>query len=413
MTAARAAVWPPSRGWLAIGALFLNALVIQGMAIGGITMFDDRVIAALDTTRGALKFRDLIYISATALSCLAIGWIVERIGVRTTAVLGLLLMSAILAAYGQVGSVGAIYILHAALGFSFASTHVVVLMIVISRWFPPGDPQRGIALGIAIAGASLGAVVLSRVIAIGLAETDWHGVMQGLALLPLILILPTWLLIKPPNASEVDPWRVSLKAGVGSDSNAEPGFSFSAVATVRGLLLMASIIPVFYVSACIASHTVLMVRDRGLSDSASADALAALFLAGLIGKASSGFFLLRLSLTWVWVGFLLAIIAGSTLLVAGPADTFLAAIALCGFGWGGCLPLSNLRIADAYAGRGLARVLGVFVLCESIGSSAGAWLTGVMFDRWSGYQGPLIVNLVLLLAAAAALAVVRTPKASP
>jgi sugar phosphate permease len=199
-----------SKGWLAMVALFLNALVIQGMAIGGITMFDDRVIAALDTTRGALKFRDLIYIFATALSCLAIGWIVERIGVRVTAVLGLVLMSIILAAYGLVDSLLAIYVLHAALGFSFASTHVVVLMIVFSRWFPLGDARRGIALGIAIAGASLGAVVLSRVIALGLGAADWREVISGLALLPLILIVPTWLMVRPPHPVAADPWTMAI-----------------------------------------------------------------------------------------------------------------------------------------------------------------------------------------------------------
>lgn len=393
---------PFSRGWLAVGALFVNAFVIQGLAIGGITMFDDRVIAALETTRGALKFRDLIYIFATAASCLTIGWVVERIGVRLTAVIGLVVMSVILAAYGQVGSLATIYVLHGVLGFAFASTHVVVLMIVISRWFPAGDPRRGIALGVAIAGASLGAVVLARVIAFGLSITDWRGVMTGLAVLPLILIPLTWLLVRSPEPRAADPWGIVA----GRDGSAV-GFSFSSVMNAHGLILMASIIPAFYVSACAASHIVLMLRDQGASDVVAAGGVAAFFLAGLAGKASSGFFLLRISLGATWCGFLAAMMAGSTLLWAGPGAAFSVAVALIGFGWGGCLPLSNLRIAEIYPGAGLARVLGVFVMCESFGSAAGAWLTGVMFNSWGSYNGPLAINLALLIGAGVAFALLK------
>ena len=78
-------------------------------------------------------------------------------------------------------------------------------------------------------------------------------------------------------------------------------------------------------------------------------------------------------------------------------------LALIGLGWGGCFPLAQLRVAELYPGPGLARVLGVFVMCEAFGSASGPWLTGVLFDRFGSYHWPLIVNVVSLLGAGLAL----------
>lgn len=379
--------WQFSYGWIVVGVLFLTSVLIQGTALGGITMFDDRVLDALGVSRGALKFRDSIYIVSTALACLGIGWVCERIGIRAVMVIGLALLCVFFLGYSAVQSVYVIYILHALLGCAFATAHVVVTVIVFSRWFQGEDPRRGIALGISAAGASFGAVVLSQLIALGLGQLPWRELMVALIALPVLLMPVVWVLVRPPEPTAEDPWGIAVRR-----AGQQVGFSFSSVLNLDGALLLLSIVPIFYVSSCISSHVVLLLRDQGLSLSVAAGGVGSMYLFGLIGKGSSGFLLLRMRLGVAWAMFSVAALAGSVLLALFPSSAYSPAIALIGLGWGGCFPLAQLRIADQYPGPGLARVLGVFVLCDGVGAALGAWLPGFLFDGLGSYRVALMLN---------------------
>jgi MFS family permease len=378
-----------SYGWLLVALMFLNALLIQGTALGGIVMFDDKIIDALGVSRGVLKFRDFIYILATSSFAFAMAWICERIGIKTTIMLGLVGLSGVFIGYSMATNIATIYLLQVLLGFSFASIHVVVVMIVLTRWFPGNDPRRGIALGISVSGASFGAVVISQFTAILFGLFDWRTVFQVLAIGPLLLLPLVWLIVRPPREEGNSSWN--LQAG------GRFGFSFSMLCSRGAIMLMISIIPVFYVSACIGSHVVLMLRDQGLSVQVAATGVSAMFLSGLVGKFTSGFLLLRIRLFWAWLCLMMLMLAGSVLLVTVPTVTYIEALVLIGFGWGGCFPIAQLRIAEYFPGPALPRILGVFVLFESVGSAGGAWLTAVLFDMTGSYNLAFIMNTGLLV----------------
>lgn len=375
--------------WVIVGALFTAALLIQGTALGGITIFDDRILRDLDITRSTLKFRDLIYIFTASISCLFMARLCASIGARAVVAIGLVCFSVVMLGYSAATSVAMIYGAHALLGFAYACVHVVVLMVVITRWFPLGDPRRGIALGICVAGGSCGAIVTSQAIAALLAGLPWRQVFQVLALVPCAL-LPLTLLIRTPRDAAFGSW------GVGSGQSL--GFSFRMIATRPAMAMMLAIVPTFYVSSCAASHTALMLRGQGLNLAAAATGVGAMFSAALIGKFGSGFLLLRLRLQTAWLIAMGLMITGSTLLVVAPGSASLPALAIMGMGWGGCFPLAQLKIAEIFPGDALARVLGAFVVFESIGSAAGAWLTALMFDASGSYTLPFTVNIALLVA---------------
>src|SRR5580658_9030840 len=88
-----------SYAWLVVGALSLTSLVIQGIALGGITLFDRQLLAVLHISRGALKFRDSLFLLSAAGFCFVLGRICEAIGVRATMLLGLAVMTGIMLSY--------------------------------------------------------------------------------------------------------------------------------------------------------------------------------------------------------------------------------------------------------------------------------------------------------------------------
>lgn len=384
-----------ARGWVIVGVLFLCTLLVQGIALGGIVIFDDRVLEALGSSRSAFKFRDLLYLLSTSFSCLGMAWLVEKVGVRLVLSMGLVALSGVMLGYSVVASLAQLYLLQVLLGFAYACIHVVVLMIVVSRWFPGDDPRRGIAIGICVSGASCGAVVMAQV-ASGLlaALPSWRQVFPVMAVLPFFVLPLIWMAVATPNDEDRDNWRVSRDGAF--------GFSFQLFFRRSTAVIMAAVVPVFYVSACVASHAVLMLTDRGLSTAVAAGAVSMIFTFGLIGKFSSGFLLLRLSLDRAWLMMSAFMLAGSLLLFAFPAQAYLPGLALCGLGWGGCFPLAQLKIAAVYPGPALAQVLGLFVVFESFGSALGAWLTAVLYDGLGGYSVPFLINCVLLAVGIAA-----------
>jgi MFS family permease len=398
-----------SYAWLVIATLFCTSLIVQGIMLAGITVFDGHLLEALQVSRGALKLRDSIFLFSTAIACLLLGTICEWLGVRRTMVGGLLLLSASMLVYSTTPPLWGIYLLHAALGVSLATAHVVMIMIVLSTWFATEDPRRGIALGIAVAGASCGAVIMSQLIAAGLQAFPYPTVFRLLAAPGLLLVPVVALVVRPPRRDGPGAWNLARGRSAGE------GFrqALRTVATSRVAALLAiAVIPIFYVSACIAQHTVLLLRDQGLSLQAAAAGVGTMFVFGLVGKVGSGFVLLRLPLARTWLLFLALMFAGSLALWLFPRVAHGPAIALIGLGWGGCFPLTQLWIAARFPGPNLARVLGIFILLETFGSAAGAWLTGVMFDRTGSYALPLAVNAALL-AFSCAISLASPPPARP
>lgn len=379
---------PSRRVWLIVAVLFLCTMLVQGMALGGIVLFDDRVLGALGASRSAFKFRDLVYMLATSFSCLMMAWLTEKIGVRAVVTLGLVALSAVLMGYSAVTSLGQLYALQGLLGFAYACVHVVVLMIVLSRWFAVDDPRRGIAVGICVAGASCGAVLMAQVASALIAQMPWRQVFPILAALPFAVVPFVWLVIRTPDDGRGGDWLISREGTF--------GFSFRLFWRRSTAILMAALVPVFYVSACMAAHAVLMLRDKGLSTGVAAGAVSLIFSLGLVGKFGSGFLLLRLSLERAWLLMMGCMLAGSLLLAVFPEQAYMPGLALVGLGWGGCFPLAQLKIGAVYRGPALAQVLGLFVVFESFGSAAGAWLTALMYDAFGGYGVPFTLNCMLL-----------------
>ena len=382
-----------SYAWLVIATLFCTSLVVQGVMLAGITVFDGHLLEALQVSRGALKLRDSIFLFSTAISCLLLGTVCERLGVRRTMVAGLVILSLAMLVYSTTPPLWGIYLLHAVLGFSLATAHVVMIMIVLSTWFAIDDPRRGIALGIAVSGASCGAVVVSQLIAAGLAVFPYPVVFRMLAVPALLLIPLVLLVVRPPRRAGIAGWNLA-RAGTATE-----GLRQAIVTVARSrvaLLLLLAVVPIFYVSACIAQHTVLLLSDQGLSLQQAAGGVGTMFVFGLLGKFGSGFVLLRLPLARTWMLFLSLMFAGSVALWLFPRVAHTPSIALIGLGWGGCFPVTQLWIAASFPGPNLSRVLGLFILLETVGSAAGAWLTGLMFDSTGSYALPLAVNAGLL-----------------
>ncbi len=374
-------------GWINIGVLLLVMSVSHGIISAGIPVFDARILAELNISRGALKFRDFIQIISAGLSGLAIGYAVARIPPRWITVSGLLALAVALLGYGLAPNVATIYALHVLLGFCYASVHVVIVVIFVSQWF---TTHRGLAIGLALSGTSLGSAVFPQ---IGVALTsvlDWREAIKWLAVFPLAMA---------PIAAIALRSRLPSAAGHqdGSSESTSSAPSARAVDYRMVGVLGIAVFGVFYSASGFIAHTFLHLKDQGFNDQTAATGLTIVFIMGLIGKIAAGVAGDAWGTRPVWQGHQGILIASGVLLVTIQPAWFWIALVALGLGWAGCYTLTQVVLTDMFAGPSLGKLIGWFIVFEAVGAGSGSWLTGVLFDAFGSYSIPFMINTALLL----------------
>lgn len=71
------------------------------------------------------------------------------------------------------------------------------------------------------------------------------------------------------------------------------------------------------------------------------------------------------------------------------------AAALFGVGWGGASPLIPAITADYFGTNDLATKTGAFIVAANLGSAAGPWMGGFLFDLTNGYLWSLLLSAVM------------------
>src|SRR5690606_17607371 len=131
---------------------------------------------------------------------------------RPLMMLGALLLSGAYFLYSMVDDLGQIYGIHVLFASALATSGLVVNVILVSRWFVK---HRGLALGIALAGTSLGNGTLPPLNVALMAGVGWRQAMALNSLLPLLLLpiiffvvreRPSDMGLTPPT----DPGKVAM-----------------------------------------------------------------------------------------------------------------------------------------------------------------------------------------------------------
>jgi MFS family permease len=101
------------------------------------------------------------------------------------------------------------------------------------------------------------------------------------------------------------------------------------------------------------------------------------------------------------------------LLIKGPADNLLLWLhaSLFGLTWGARGPAITAKTADLFPGRRLGTILGVITIGSGIGSAAGAWMAGWIFDLSGSYHLAFMLSIAAYVCGAIAFWALRRPPA--
>lgn len=339
-----------------------------------------------------------------------VGPIVERFGLRVVIVGSCMAVGVGMLWFLFVNSLTMYYVAGSIMGIGMGGVFVGV-GIFVSRWF---YRNQGLALGIVLAGTSVGGFIFPIITAILIDAFDWRVAVAGISLGIWLVALPLYLWKAKENPSELDILPEAAKTSSdpeliqkirAADLNYE---LYDLLRHPMFWLASASIFLVALVDFGLLQHTMLYVeRDVGLDRNLAVLSLSAIFAVSLAGKLLAGWFYDRTSILGIRIWYLfMAVTVLLAFSVQGVLSLAVFAIAR-GIAHGGFVSEMMIMAKHCFGPRLMNRVGPIFYGFFVIGAAMGPMILSIMYDHFGGYTEGFVLFTGLGLLAAGLLLWVR------
>ena len=388
--------FPSKSNWRTPTIVLICAGLVVTLSMGlrhGFGLFLQPVTTDLGLTRQnfafALGIQNLMWGLAQPLT----GMIADRLGAGRVLVvgavlyvLGLVFMSVAHSAFGLSVSAGLL------IGLGLSGTTFSIVFGAVGRAVAPAFRPK--ALAIVGAAGSFGQFVMVPGTHTLIAGFGWATALLVLAVMAALMVPLASALAeyRAPNADANVPHQSIMQAL--REAFAHNGFK---------LLTLGYFVCGFQV-VFIGVHLPSYIIDKGLTAKHGMIALALIGLFNVIGSYSWGSMGAHyskknlLALIYLLRGF---VIAAFLLVPISPLSVYLFAASI-GLLWLGTVPLTSSVVAQIFGVKYLSMLSGFVFMSHQVGSFAGAWLGGYLFDKTGSYQMVWLISIALSVAAALA-----------
>lgn len=328
----------------------------------------------------------------TGLFGIFMGRLVDRISVRPIVFFGSLMICGSLFLLSRVESLWELYLLYGLLLGGLGNGSLFVpLMTNVGSWF---TRNRGLALGVVMAGQSLGGAVIPVVVRSLMAEMGWRDTYLVLGVAATLILIPVSLLIRiPPGLAQA-----RARAPVGTVDAG--GLSPRALTTILSVAIV-------FCCICMSIpiiHVFPMALEAGIAPEQAALVLGALMAVSMVGRVG----IARLADTIGGVRSLLLASGIQTVSIywfsqASGLEGLVAVAVIFAIGYGGVIPSYAIIIREKIPLGRVGRVTGTVLFFANLGMALGGYLGGVIYVASGGYPaayavGALagVVNLILI-----------------
>nr|WP_269745564.1 MFS transporter [Sphingomonas sp. Y57] len=314
-----------------------------------------------------------------------VGYLADRFGARKILILshaGLALCFALYAAMRTLWHFHAVSILVPLLG---GGTLVISATKLLNEHF---GRHRGLALGLALAGSGVGALIVPLFATWLLQEFGWRAAFAGLALLPLLIAAPlVFLWVR-------DDIRTTGSGLIGAEpAKAVPGLRFAeALQDYRFWIIAISFVGASGAYVGVVSSLVPILVARAFTPLAAASMMSLFGLSMLIGRLVTGIMLDRL---WApLVALILCLPASLSLLLWDAADGRMIAVLvfLIGLASGSEYDLSAFLVSRYFGLRDYGKIYAAIFAAFAIGGVAASQLYGWAFELWGSYHWGIMAS---------------------
>lgn len=384
------------KGWpIVLGASFSVGSGAAILPTYSLSILSSPMGAEMGWSRAEIGMAASFLAGGFALFSPLLGRMVDRYSIRLVAVPSMILYALALAGIALAdGGVWQLYLAYAAIAVLGGGTTVVCYSRPVARAF---HAQRGLALGLTMAGASVVAVVLPFVLGAVSLHYGWRAAWALLsiwAVLPLPVVLLVFKAgLAPAPGEEPRPDVAMAPPRRGAAYARLPKFWLLALATGLMAIPMGGILP----------HLVPMLTDSGLSRESALHGASILSFGSLCGRLFIGPLLDRLHPPVVAATVLALSAVGCVILAADPVQsTAFLALFLIGLSIGAEGEMIGFFTAYYFGIKAYSEILGWLFSCLSIGLVLGPLVAGAMLATL-GSVTIMLYQFAVFFAAAAAI----------
>ncbi len=393
-----------NRWWIVVAAVF-GLLVGNGpvMQFTFGTMLT-AITREFGWSRGSVSSAMVAGVWMTGLVTPFVGRLVDRFGIRVVTLPLIAAFSVATAAVALVpASLTAFAGLYILMGIAAAGQTPLVYAKAIAARF---DAERGLALGIAMAGVGAGAALLPQFAQFLVTHYGWRAAYVGLGALTFAFAFPAVALAvgRPVGDPETD--RVAAEKLQGLTG-------LEAIQTPHFWILAISFFLVSGSAGGVITHLVPLLTDRGLTPTIAAQLLGAAGMAMIAGRVAAGLLLDRIHAPYVAAAFFMTPLMGIvTLLLTRRPEAAAIGTVLVGLGLGAEVDMIAFLLSRYLGLRCFGEIYGYFFAIFILGAGAGPFALGLWFDKTGSYR-LMLAFFIFALAFASLLMLTLGPYAYP
>jgi MFS family permease len=270
------------RGWFVVAALFVVLLLVVGSAYGTIGVFVPALLKAFpDWNRAKVSVLPSVMAFSAGVTVVPVGWLLDRVEARVVMTLGAISAGSAFLIASRSQSFAPLIGAYLLLGVGLSAATLGPTAFVVANWF---DARRGLAMGIAFAGTSAGAVTMTLLSNYMIQGWGWRAAYATLAVPIIFLAVPLIALVvrsRPPGAE---------KMTVAQGANLLEGFEILEAFRTRSFWMLV-VANLGFAIALSGTVVHLIYYLLGIGYKANTAAVAMSILAGLaaFGKLAMGY----------------------------------------------------------------------------------------------------------------------------
>ena len=378
-------------GWRIVVVCFLVATFGWGLGFYGQTVY----LAELHRLHGwpasLISSATTFFYLFGAVIVAFVSEAMRAFGPRNCLVAGVVAMAAAAVMIGQVTAPWELYIANVLLAFGWAGTSLAVITNTLGLWF---DKKRGMAISLALNGASFGGIVGVPLLVAAIASFGFATAMILAAVTMLVVMIPVILIFvsRPPERGDVAQLAAAevpsrIRARALRDA------AFLSVAIAFALVLFAQVGFIVHLIAFL---------DPVIGRAQAATAVALLTAMAVVGRVLFSTVIDRLNQRLASaISFISQAVALAVIINWQSDMVLIAACGLFGFSVGNLITLPSLIVQREFDPRAFGVLISLITAITQVTYAFGPGVIGLLRDASGSYALPFYGCIALELIAAA------------
>jgi MFS family permease len=385
------------QGWYIVASLFVVLVFIFGSGYNTGGLFFAHLLKYFGWPRAQLStLQGLALPISAGLAAPLIGWLLDRVEARIVMVAGVLMTGTSFLLASRVDSFAPLFGAYVMLGVGIGASTLLPCSLVIANWF---GARRGLAMGLAFAGTSLGGAAMTMVGSFAIAHGGWRAGYVALAVPMFVVVIPLIIIMvrtRPPQAAGVN-------LSVAHASDALPGFELREAFRCRSFWMISAAQFFFAaVSAGAGLHLITYLTEIGYTPSFAAGMMSLVLVFAAFGKLAMGLFAdrvsARIALTF---NFLLAGVGMMLIFGVARTSVLIPFVLICGLTLGAPLVLIPMLVAESLGLKRFGSIGGIAGMFNTVGAFVGPVGAGKIYDLTGSYVPAFEVFVVMCILGAA------------